>query len=82
MTLFIFIIFLQKTEEFYRSGISEYYSGSTYAVGDFCYYSGQIYVCNTAITVAEAWDASHWTQITYLDYLSRKLIGSALTSSY
>ena len=70
------------TEWFQRSGLSEYSDSSTYNVGDFVYYNNQIYVCNTAIGTAESWDSTHWTQITYLDYLSRVLIGNALGGSY
>lgn len=73
---------MSLTEWFQRSGLSEYSDSSTYAVGDFVYYSNQIYVCNTAIGTAESWDSTHWTQITYLDYLSRVLIGNALGGSY
>ncbi|MEE3499749.1 MAG: hypothetical protein VZS12_11690, partial [Ruminococcus bromii] len=39
----------------------EYYATQTYAVGDYCIHEGGLYVCNTAISTAEAWDASHWT---------------------
>lgn len=35
---------------------------STYAVGDIVSYDGDIYKCNTAISVAEAWDSTHWTR--------------------
>jgi len=40
---------------------------STYDVGDCVIYNGVLYQCNTAITVAEAWDATHWTQIKAVD---------------
>ena len=70
------------TEWFQRSGLSEYSDSSTYAAGDFVYYSNQIYVCDTAISVAESWDSTKWTQITYLDYLNRVLVGNALGGSY
>lgn len=40
-----------------------YSASSTYAVGDYVIYNAQLYKCNTAITTAEAWTASHWTQI-------------------
>jgi hypothetical protein len=36
----------------------------TYAVGDYVSYQKHIYKCNTAIEVAEEWNASHWTQVT------------------
>lgn len=41
-----------------------YSSSSTYKVGDHVIYSGNYYVCKTAITTAEAWTAAHWTQVT------------------
>lgn len=34
---------------------------ATYAVGDLCIHDNQLYKCTTAITTAEAWNASHWT---------------------
>jgi len=40
---------------------SEYSSSATYAVGDHVLYNGGYYVCNTAITTAEAWTTAHWT---------------------
>ena len=40
-----------------------YSSSSTYAVGDYVYYSGILYRCTTAITTAEAWTSGHWTQV-------------------
>ena len=33
---------------------------STYDVGDLVIYNRMIYECNTAITIAESWDSSHW----------------------
>lgn len=42
----------------------EYSASSTYAVGDYCIYDGQLYRCTTAITTAEAWTAAHWTMVT------------------
>lgn len=38
-----------------------YSPSATYAVGDHVLYDGGYYVCNTAITTAEAWTAAHWT---------------------
>lgn len=74
--------YLELNDWFYRSGLSPYYNSQTYSVGDYVYYSNNIYVCNTAISTPEDFDSSKWTQITYLDYLSRVLIGSALGGSY
>lgn len=39
----------------------DYDATSTYAVGDWCIYNGTLYQCNTAISVAEAFDPTHWT---------------------
>ena len=41
----------------------EYDATQTYNVGDYRIHEGGLYVCNTAISTAEAWDASHWTLI-------------------
>ena len=38
-------------------------TSSTYAVGDYVIYSGQLYRCTTAITTAAAWDASKWAAV-------------------
>ena len=46
---------------------NDYDSTSTYAVDDCVIYGGVLYKCNTAITTAEAWDATHWTQIKAVD---------------
>lgn len=43
---------------------NEYSSSSTYAVGSYVIYEGNLYRCTTAITTAEAWNSSHWTQVT------------------
>lgn len=40
-----------------------YSSSSTYALGDLVLYSGSVYFCKTAITVAEIWNAAKWTII-------------------
>lgn len=46
------------------ANIADAYSTSaTYAVGDYCIYSSQLYRCTTAITTAEAWTAAHWTAV-------------------
>ena len=41
-----------------------YDATSTYDIGDYCIYSGDLYFCTTKITTAEAWDSTHWTQVT------------------
>lgn len=40
-----------------------YSAAATYALGKVVTYAGSIYTCTTAITVAEAWNAAHWTAI-------------------
>lgn len=40
----------------------EYSDSSTYAQGDKVWYGGALYSANVAISTAEAWDSSHWTQ--------------------
>ena len=40
-----------------------YSDAATYAVGDRVRRSYNVYECNTAISTAEAWDATHWTMI-------------------
>jgi hypothetical protein len=42
---------------------AEYSASSTYSVGNTCLHSGSVYVCNHAITVAEAFNAGHWTLV-------------------
>ena len=39
---------------------SVYDATKTYAVGDYVWYSGQLYKCTTAISIAEAWTSAHW----------------------
>lgn len=36
----------------------------TYAVGEYVVYDGALYVCTTAVTTAEEWDADKWTETT------------------
>ena len=47
-----------------------YDSTSTYTVGDLCIYNNNLYECNTKISVAEAWDSTHWTQVTVAGQLA------------
>jgi len=51
---------LRKTQDM----IAPVYDSSlTYAVGDVVIYQNDLYQCNMAIDTAEAWDATHWTQV-------------------
>ena len=44
-----------------------YSTSSTYAIGDYCWYSGQLYRCVTAITTAESWTSGHWAAVKISD---------------
>ena len=44
------------------SSSTPYSADSTYALGTYCNVNGVMYKCTTAITVAEAWNAAHWTE--------------------
>lgn len=48
----------------------EYSDSSTYNVGDYCIYNGDLYRCVTAITVSEAWNDLHWVQVQLGDDVS------------
>ena len=48
---------------------ADYSSSSTYAVGEYCLHNGTYYRCNTAISTAEAWNSSHWTETTVAEQL-------------
>lgn len=56
-------------------------------MGDFCVYqsgimsSPSIYKCTTAIETAEAWNSTHWTSRTYMQYLQDSIVGNALGGS-
>lgn len=41
-----------------------YSATATYAIGKLVIYNNRLYKCTAAITVAEAWNAAHWTAIT------------------
>jgi len=46
-----------------------YSASSTYDLGDFVSYQGKMYKCTTAISTAESWDSTHWTETTVVDNL-------------
>jgi hypothetical protein len=50
--------------EFYvLEKIGEYDNTKKYAVGDKCVYNNTLYVCKTAITTPETWNAEHWEEV-------------------
>lgn len=51
----------------------EYSPSSTYAMGDHCMHLGKYYECSTAISTAEAWNSSHWTETT-IDAIMSKVV--------
>ena len=57
----------------------EYDDSIGYAIGDLVTYQGKLYKCTTAITTAESWDSTHWTE-TDLDSDVVKLSGAQTIS--
>lgn len=49
-----------KASDFVRAAIADYDATKTYDEGDYAFYDGVLYQCNTTISVAEAWDSDHW----------------------
>ena len=41
---------------------NEFNTSSTYAVGDYVIYEGQLYQCTTDVTTAGSWNSSNWVQ--------------------
>lgn len=54
----------------------EYDNTSTYAVGDYCIHEGTLYVCNTDISTAEEWNATHWTATNVTDEIPSAYTGN------
>ncbi len=50
----------------------QYSSSSTYSKGDMIIYNNTLYICNTNITTAEEWNASHWTETSLSNELKTK----------
>lgn len=42
----------------------EFDASKTYAIGDYVMHTNKTYKCTTAVTVAAAWDANNWTEVT------------------
>jgi len=53
----------------YKAGETVYLNATaynaliTYTIGKYTLYNGNVYTCTTAIVVAEAWNAAHWTLV-------------------
>lgn len=43
---------------------NNYSSNASYAIGQYCLYNNNLYKCTTTISTPEAWNASHWVQVT------------------
>lgn len=41
-------------------------------MGAYCYREDGFYKCSTAITSAEAWDVTHWTEVIVLEEIKSK----------
>ena len=70
---------LRKTQDMIAN---VYDATATYNVGDYCIYQNDLYVCNTAISTAEAWNSSHWTKTNLVKANTKviqKTYGSTLT---
>ena len=68
---------LNNYSQYTVTGLPAYSASATYAVGDRVRYGNYMYECNTAITTAEAWTASHWTA---LDPLLEQIDGKSTVS--
>ena len=60
--------YAEKTEVMYTNVADSYDSASTYNLGDRVIYNGVLYKCISAITTAEAWNASHWQVCKVFEY--------------
>lgn len=56
-------IALNESSSALKSSIANEFSiSSTYTVGDYVIYEGQLYQCTTAVTTAGSWNSNNWTQ--------------------
>lgn len=68
-----------------RGTIANEYASQAYAVGDYCYYNGLLYRCNTEISVGETWTSGHWTAVDVmpeLNNLKNDMISSTSVSPF
>lgn len=52
-----------------NANFADQYTRKTYSVGDYCIQMGVLYRANTDIVTAEAFDASHWDQVSVAEVL-------------
>ena len=74
--------FMDETTDYYQPyarsrTIAPFYSASnTYNLGELVIHNGQLYICSTAIDIAEAWNSAHWTAVSfrtlYVDYIAKQ----------
>ena len=50
-----------------------YSSSASYAIGQYCLYDNNLYKCTTTISTPEAWNSSHWIQVTVGEGLYEKV---------
>lgn len=62
-------------------GGDAYDSTATYEIGDFCIYNNTLYRCTTAISTAEAWNSTHWTDTNIVDELNNLAIETGVLTS-
>lgn len=52
----------------------EFSTSKTYKVGQLCIKDDKLYRCTTAITTAEAWNSSHWTETTIAEEIENRCL--------
>lgn len=52
----------------------EYDASATYNAGDYVIYNDLLYKANADIQIPEAWNASHWDQVSVMSELQSSLI--------
>ena len=55
------LVFVDTSYEIGDDAPYDYSKSCTYAVGDYCMYSGTMYKCTSAISTPETWNSGHWT---------------------
>lgn len=63
-TNYIYLVRATPVTNYIYQAASAYSTSETYAVGDYCSRSSNLYRCTTAVTDPESFDSSKWLQIT------------------